>query len=117
MVVLSIDRLRSPKRTRRLPATDGWATVTSGCSCQIGYGSMSERLCRQIQHLLLRFGIIAKMRRRTSRIGRHGTKVFVSWTVDVTDRKSIETFGREIGIYVKEQAVRLAVESFVGKNR
>ena len=101
----------------RLLATDGWATVTSGCSGQIGYGSMSERLCRQIQHLLLRFGIIAKMRRRTSRIGRHGTKVFVSWTVDVTDRKSIETFGREIGIYGKEQAVRLAVESFVGKNR
>ena len=37
-----------------------------GCPV-IGYGSMSQVLVRQVQHLLLRFGIISCIRDRTSR--------------------------------------------------
>ncbi|OQX05576.1 MAG: hypothetical protein BWK80_51965, partial [Desulfobacteraceae bacterium IS3] len=48
----------------RLFATDGWASLIRGGQAQLGYASVSEKLIRQIQHLLLRFGIIAKIKKR-----------------------------------------------------
>jgi replicative DNA helicase len=49
-----------------------------------------------VHHALLRFGIIAKLRRKTER----------SWRVEITDPRSIDTYQREIGwIGEKEQSV------------
>jgi len=48
----------------RLFATDGFACVAKDGRSQIGYSSNSERLCRQVQHLLLRFGIVAMVRKK-----------------------------------------------------
>src|SRR5690606_13777024 len=48
----------------RLFATDGWATLLRSGQAQVGYASVSERLARQVQHLLLRFGVTAKLRLR-----------------------------------------------------
>ena len=48
----------------RLFATDGWATVLSSGQAQLGFCSASERMARQVQHLLLRFGVIASLRHR-----------------------------------------------------
>ena len=86
----------------RLFATDGWATVLASGQAQVGYATVSERLARQIQHLLLRFGIVASLRRRSVKYagGRRA-----AWQLDVTDARSIRTFVREIGIFGKETAV------------
>src|SRR5439155_6437180 len=51
----------------RLFATDGWATVLASRQAQLGFCSTSERLARQVQHLLLRFGVIASLRERRVR--------------------------------------------------
>ena len=49
----------------RLFATDGWATVLASGQAQLGYCTVSERLARQVQHLLLRFGVVATLCKRS----------------------------------------------------
>ncbi|TMI83090.1 MAG: replicative DNA helicase, partial [Bacillati bacterium ANGP1] len=73
----------------RLCATGGWVCVTpeSGVA-QIGCAAVSERLVRQIQHLLLRFGIIAGLR-QTSR---------GAWEIEITEPASTLAFAQHIGI-------------------
>ncbi|HEX2188023.1 MAG TPA: replicative DNA helicase, partial [Longimicrobiaceae bacterium] len=96
----------------RLFATDGWATVLASGQAQLGYASASERLARDVQHLLLRFGVVASLRRRGVRYqaGRR-----TAWQLDVTDSLSIRTFAREIGIFGKEEALARAVAAAESK--
>jgi replicative DNA helicase len=86
----------------RLFATDGWASLLASGQSQLGYASISERLARQVQHLLLRFGIVAKLRQRwvCYRDARRP-----SWQLDITDAESIRSFAGEIGIHGKRAAL------------
>lgn len=86
----------------RLFATDGWATVLAEGQTQLGYASVSERLARQVQHLLLRFGVIASLRER--RVKYRGTRR-PAWQLDVTEPHSVRTFARDIGLFGKEAAL------------
>lgn len=97
----------------RLFATDGWATRLASGQCQLGYASISERLARQIQHLLLRFGIIAKLRQRRIRRDQGDTH---AWQLDITDANSIRTFANEIGIFSKEQALDRVLQALAHKH-
>ncbi len=110
----------------RLFATDGWATLLASGQCQIGYASASERLARQVQHLLLRFGVIAKLRFRRIRRQQPGAELgeqpaaqpdFSAWQLDLTDADSIRTFATEIGIYSKEPALQLVLKALDQKRR
>lgn len=92
----------------RLFATDGWATVLASGQAQLGYASASERLARQVQHLLLRFGIVGSLRRREVKY-RGGRRT--AWQLEVTDSRSIRMFADEIGIFGKEPAVEGCVEA------
>jgi replicative DNA helicase len=87
----------------RLFATDGWATVLRSSQCQLGYCSASEQLARQIQHLLLRFNIIATLKKRSVK---YKDTNKIAWQIDITDCQSIKTFISEIGIFGKEQALK-----------
>ena len=90
----------------RLFATDGWATVLTSGQSQIGYATVSERLARDVQHLLLRFGIIAALRARS--MAYNGERRS-AWQLDVTDAISLGAFAREIGMFGKEdRLVRVA---------
>jgi replicative DNA helicase len=85
----------------RLFATDGWAAATPGSKLtQIGYCTTSVALARQVQHLLLRFGVIAAMRPKQVA---YKESVRTAWQLQITDPASIEVFGREIGIFSKER--------------
>jgi replicative DNA helicase len=86
----------------RLFATDGWASVLSTGQAQLGFATISERLARQVQHLLLRFGIVASLRRKSVLYG--GTRRR-AWQLNITDAESISKFLSEIGIFGKERAV------------
>lgn len=88
----------------RLFTTDGWVSVRRTGQVQVGYASLSERLARQVQHLLLRFGVISKVRRRVLYAGARRT----SWQLDVTHADSLRTFLAEIGVFGKSQAVERA---------
>lgn len=109
-------RKRVPDRIFRLPlvqirlflsrlyATDGWAT-TQGTHFQIGYCSSSEQLVRDLQELLLRVGVHARLRYK---------KQVDAWTLDIHVAADALTFIREVSIFGKEIAlerVRVACES------
>lgn len=86
----------------RLFATDGWATVLASGQSQLGYATVSEKLARQIQHLLLRFGVIAAIKHRSVKYQGQRRQV---WQLDITDAQAIKTFIDEIGIFGKESAI------------
>ena len=94
----------------RLFATDGWASVYASGQAQIGYASVSERLVRQVQHLLLRFDILARVRPRTTQY-QNGSRP--SWSLQITHADSLRTFCKRIGIHGKQaeiEAVMAALE-------
>jgi replicative DNA helicase len=95
--IFSLVRSQVALFLNRLFAADGWATVLASGQCQLGYATPSERLARQVQHLLLRFGVIATLKRR--RIGRQSR---MTWQLDITDAQSIQTFVQDIGIFGKD---------------
>ena len=97
----------------RLFATDGWATVLKSGQSQLGYLTVSEKLAKQIQHLLLRFGVIASLKHRSVE---YGDRRRQAWQLDITDAKSIKTFADEIGIFGKEEAID-AVREAISKRK
>lgn len=86
----------------RLFATDGWACVLESNQSQIGYASVSQKLIKEVQHLLLRFGIIASIRQKTVK---YKNEKRLSWQLNITDCESIKIFVNEIGIFGKEEAL------------
>ena len=107
-VVFRLRRSQAALFLNRLFATDGWASVVNGSQAQLGYATVSQRLARQVQHLLLRFGVIASLRKR---FVKYKESRRVSWQLDITDARSIETFVSEIGIFGKEEALSRVSES------
>ena len=110
--VLRLPRPQLSLFLNRLFATDGWATRLASGQSQLGYASVSEALVRRLQHLLLRFGILAKLRRRTVRLD---DKAFTAWQLDITDAHSIRTFVDEIGIFGKEEALARVRDALDGR--
>lgn len=86
----------------RLFATDGWASVLASGQVQLGFSSVSETLVRQVQHLLLRFGILAQVKSRSIK---YNGERRPAWQLDITDAPSIKTFIQDIGIFGKEDAI------------
>jgi len=69
---------------------------------RIGYSSVSEQLALDVTHLLLRFGIRAKLRQRQVAYAGGRRRVF---EVEVMDARSLLRFCAEIGILGKEPAL------------
>lgn len=59
--------------------------------------SASEQLIADIQHLLLRLGIIARVRYKRVKLG---AKFFDSWSLAVSDIESKRAFNRTVGQYI-----------------
>lgn len=91
----------------RLFAADGWASLLSSGQIQIGYCSVSERMIRQVQHLLLRFGVIANLKKRAVK---YKNERRTAWQLDITDALSIRSFIKEIGIFGKQETLDLILE-------
>ena len=88
-VVFTLARHEVACFLNRLFATDGWATVLASGQVQLGFCSTSERMARQVQHLLLRFGVIAALRCR--QVAYRGSRR-TAFQLDITDAESIRTF-------------------------
>ena len=111
-IIFRLERSQISLFLNRLFATDGWATVLSSGQSQLGYATVSEKLARQVQHLLLRFGIIAALKKRSVKYKNTRRPV---WQLDITDALSIKTFISEIGIFGKEEALSRVQEALVKK--
>ena len=101
-VLFKLERSQLALFLNRLFATDGWATVLTSGQAQLGFTSVSEKLARQVQHLLLRFGVIAALKRRSVR---YQDSRRTAWQLDITDALSIQRFVSDISIFGKEPAV------------
>ncbi|MGI8541957.1 MAG: replicative DNA helicase [Aridibacter sp.] len=97
----------------RLFATDGWASVLKTEQVQLGFASVSEKMIRQVQHLLLRFGIIANLKKRRVKY-KHSRNT--AWQLDITDAKSIKIFIEEIGMYGKDEIFPQILEILEKRN-
>nr|WP_286294130.1 replicative DNA helicase [Methylomarinovum sp. IN45] len=84
----------------RLFACDGSAWIQNGRQPVVAYATASEGLAQDLVHLLLRLGIVAKLRRRRIRY-RHGLRPF--YELRITHRASLRAFIDQIGIFGKEE--------------
>jgi replicative DNA helicase len=112
----TVFRLKKPQLAlflNRLFATDGWAALNEGQAPQLGYSTVSERLARQVQHLLLRFGIIAKLRQREVK---YSDTRRSSWQLDITHGDSIRAFADQIGIFGKEDQLTESINRLSNEN-
>lgn len=99
----------------RLFATDGWASINyhkvsevdskERYSGEIGYCSVNERLIKDVQHLLLRFGIVSSYRRKEVDYIRKNGEQSIAYQLHIGDSRSVIAFCDEIGIFGKEEAV------------
>lgn len=99
--ILSASLRQQAMYLSRLYATDGWACVNgrNKTEFQIGYCSASETLARQVQLMLVRFGIHAKLRFR---------EAVAAWAVEIAGAADAVAFEKKIGIHGKEwQAMRV----------
>ncbi len=86
----------------RLYACDGSAYLQNGSQPVISYTTISDELAKAVAHLLLRFGIIVKLRRR--QIKYKGSPRMV-YQLRITDSPSLLLFTDKIGIFGKEEAI------------
>ena len=90
----------------RLFATDGSAWVAAAGYARVSYSSVSEQLARDVQHLLLRFGVRAKLRERQVKyVYADAESRRRSYEVEVMDAASLLAFADRIGILGKEAAL------------
>ena len=85
----------------RLFACDGGVSISKTGQVRIAYGTASEVLAKQLQHMLLRFGILAKLRCKN-----HHART--QYEVEVLDRHSILIFIDQIGMIGKEERLDYA---------
>jgi replicative DNA helicase len=91
--VFALPRVQLSLFLRHLWATDGSITIAKSGNVRIYYCSTSETLARQVQSLLLRFGIVARLRAVGNSYGHP------LWTVDVTGVEEQLRFIDEIGAH------------------
>lgn len=86
----------------RLFACDGSAFVQANGQGRISYASSSRELIRDVQHLLLRFGILSKIREKQNRYANLRQS---PWELEILDQASQKRFIQDVGIFSKEQAL------------
>ncbi|MDG1254314.1 MAG: replicative DNA helicase [Glaciecola sp.] len=86
-------------------ACDGGVFIQSNNQVRVSYGTTSSVLAQQIQHLLLRFGIIAKLRSKSSNY----SNAQPHYEVEVLDKPSIIKFINDIGVLGESQQCAAAL--------
>ncbi|MFA6296194.1 MAG: replicative DNA helicase [Patescibacteria group bacterium] len=94
----------------RLFSCDGSAYLGKN-NYGLSYSSISEKLIKQIQHLLLRFGIISKLRIKKIK---YNNEVRTAFEIEIRNKENISRFAKEIGIFGKEKQLA-KLEKFVNK--
>jgi replicative DNA helicase len=106
--VFTLHRAQLALFLNRLFAVCGGPVTNAQGDGWIRFNAASERLARQVQHLLLRFGIVAELSERTRGSDR-------AWMLETVDGPALGTFVREIGIFGDSLSARFAsVRDFDG---
>lgn len=78
---------------RTLFSCDGWMSSTGA---DIGYGSASKELAKQVQHLLVRFGIVSKISHKPNNCAG-------LWSVEIRDYQNMRRYVERIGFLFSKQ--------------
>ncbi len=111
-VVFTLERSLVALFLNRFFATNGSATFIKSKHPQLSYCTVSEKLAQQIQHLLLRFKVVASVKLRSLE-DKNG--INKAWEITIIDAKSIKNFSDEIGIFGKEDQVDAAKKALSTK--
>jgi replicative DNA helicase len=101
-VPAAVFRLPRPQLSlflNRLFAGGGSVEIRPGGVVALAWGSVSEALVRDVQHLLLRFGCNARLRRRV--VGDRDTRR-PAFELELLDPAEVRRFTDEIGIFARE---------------
>lgn len=79
-------------------------------TASLHYSTVSERLARQLQHLLLRFGIVSRLYRKDYH---DREKPCTGYELQVLDREMIQTFAERIGSRFSNQRKREALSQLL----
>ncbi len=95
--IFTLPRLQLARFLYGLLATDTrvFANPKTG-QARVSYATLSERLAHQVQHLLLRFGIIATLRER---VLCYRGACRPAWRLEITDLPSLRLLAGDISIY------------------
>jgi len=91
----------------RLFACEGSVIISKQNQVRISFSSSSEKLAEGVKHLLLRFGILTKM--RTKKIKYQG-QIRLSYELEIMGREPILNFASNIGIFGKEEKLNMAIQ-------
>ncbi len=94
-VIFQLPKLQLATFLNSLFASGGWITVAGKEQSRIGFETVSKKLAQQVQHLLLRFGVMAGL---TFKLASRHDLNSPGWQINITDTFSIHTFMAEIGI-------------------
>lgn len=83
-------------------ACDGWVDGKG-----VGICLASKEMVYQIRHLLLRFGILSRIRYKPVKLG---GKVFDSWHLQINDLESLMRFASQVGIVSKQDKLLRLIE-------
>lgn len=107
--VMKLEKEQVALFLNRLFSCDGsiYSHKTQGSSCwQISYASSSEQMIRQVQSLLLRFGILSRLRNKNIKCNE---RMFDSFEL-VLDSDNVVKFVEEIGFFGKKQEREFAAK-------
>jgi len=99
----------------RVFAARGWVTLLTNEQITIGYYNESKQLVQQLQHLLLRFGILAAIQP----YAKYSQENTTGWQLEIAEAHSIHLFINEINIFSKETILfkaRLFYTQFLKNN-
>lgn len=80
---------------------DGSVYFNKNGQAGISYSTISKRLAEDVQHLLLRFGFVAKLRTKISKVNNHP---YTAYEIQLLGIENIKRFLSEVGIYGREKA-------------
>ncbi len=89
--IFTLQRSLVVRFLQRLFASQGKISTLENHLVRIVYPTEKQKVARQLQHLLLRFGIVAAV---TKPDNNHG-----NWQVEICDCTAVETFLNEIGVF------------------
>jgi DNA repair protein RadA/Sms len=86
---------------KALFSCDGSVYVSQSGQAGVSYSTISRRLAEDVQHLLLRFGLVARLRTKQSQVN---GKPYTSYEVQLLGVPMVKRFLAEIGIEGREEA-------------
>jgi replicative DNA helicase len=116
-VPAAVFRLPRPQLSlflNRLFAGGGAVEIRPGGVVALAWGSVSEALVRDVQHLLLRFGCNARLRRRV--VGDRDARR-PAFELELLDPAEVRRFTDEIGIFAREAELAQVVGAPVSVRR